>query len=502
MDSYTLLEFLDFKFLEVSKAHNILTAEVPMLQRDYAQGRRSQERVANAFLDAIFDVLRGEREVLHLDLIYGYQDKNIFKLIDGQQRITTLWLLYYLLYQKVGRIDNIKDKLEKFTYNTRESSAEFCQNLLKEEKEFESNKEPSSVIYLKGGIFGDSGDVKNDPTIKAMIHMLDLIYDKLQSNQLQDIANLIDRLKNVTFSVINMEDFKLGEDLYIKMNARGKPLSRFENLKAFIEQANISNIKLLSAIDNTWSDYFFDPKYPETFDDRFFHFLHYANAFFALEHKYTEQDNKDQQGQENITITDILNTERAIDKSYKFLQIEDNLELLNRMIGLLPQWQEEGKKLWFFGVEGPKFFNQTLGNKEVCYFFALLFMVKTSAGKLNLDYLRICGHFIENSYLYIEEIEGCFRLLKEISEGVTKDNFYRFLSEYKRTSQFNEKVYEVEHRKAKLISNNPDWREVLEKVSDHKYLRGYVDFLLNFSGGKDKEDLEKFREYAKLTIKV
>lgn len=126
MDSYTLLEFLDFKFLEVSKAHNILTAEIPMLQRDYAQGRRSQERVANAFLDAIFDVLRGEREVLHLDLIYGYQDKNIFKLIDGQQRITTLWLLYYLLYQKVGRIDNIKDKLEKFTYNTRESSASFA----------------------------------------------------------------------------------------------------------------------------------------------------------------------------------------------------------------------------------------------------------------------------------------------------------------------------------------------------------------------------------------
>ncbi|BDR27360.1 hypothetical protein [Helicobacter suis] len=45
--------------------------------------------------------------------------------------------------------------------------------------------------------------------------------------------------------------------------------------------------------------------------------MHYANAFFALEHKYTEQDNKDQQGQENITITDILNTERAIDKKIR-----------------------------------------------------------------------------------------------------------------------------------------------------------------------------------------
>ncbi|WP_240329462.1 GmrSD restriction endonuclease domain-containing protein [Helicobacter suis] len=154
MDSYTLLEFLDFKFLEVSKAHNISTVEVPMLQRDYAQGRRSQERVANAFLDAIFDVLKGKRKALHLDLIYGYQDKNIFKLIDGQQRITTLWLLYYLLYKRGGRLDEIKDKLEKFTYNTRESSAEFCHNLLKEEKEFDLDKKPSSVIYSKGEYLG------------------------------------------------------------------------------------------------------------------------------------------------------------------------------------------------------------------------------------------------------------------------------------------------------------------------------------------------------------
>ncbi|WP_163564263.1 hypothetical protein [Helicobacter suis] len=173
--------------------------------------------------------------------------------------------------------------------------------------------------------------------------------------------------------------------------------SKFENLKAFIEQANISNIKLFSAIDNKWSGYFFDPKYLETFDDRFFHFLHYANAFFALEHKYTKRDNKDQQGQENITTADILNTERPIDKSYRFLQERENLELLNQMIELLPKWQDEGKKLWSFGVERPKFFNQTLGNKEVCYFFALLFMVKVGAGKLNLDYLRVCGHFIENS---------------------------------------------------------------------------------------------------------
>lgn len=61
--------------------HNV---EVPMLQRDYAQGRKSQEKVAEEFLDAIFDVLCGEVKSLHIDFIYGYKEGEKFILIDGQ----------------------------------------------------------------------------------------------------------------------------------------------------------------------------------------------------------------------------------------------------------------------------------------------------------------------------------------------------------------------------------------------------------------------------------
>ncbi|WP_240329461.1 DUF262 domain-containing protein [Helicobacter suis] len=354
--------------------------------------------------------------------------------------------------------------------------------------------------------------------------MLDLIYDKLQNNQLQDITNLIDRLKSITFSVINMEDFKLGEDLYIKMNARGKPLSKFENLKAFIEQANISP-ELLSAIDNTWSDYFFDHEYPETFDDRYFYFLHYANAFFALDHKNT--DDADKQDQEGIE--EILNIERAIGKSYRFLQIEDNLKLLDRTIKLLPEWQEKvekrKKESWFFKVKGPEFFlevreqedQEGKGLKDVCYFFALLFMVKVGAGKLDLDYLRVCGHLIENYNVYIKEVKEYFEIFKEISKGVTEDVFYQFLSGHEKKSQFHEEIYKLERIKAKLILNDSNWKEELNKISNHEYLRGYVGFLLKpsyegFLPDLSKEnlekidlkkfDLEKFKEYTGLTMDI
>ncbi|WP_163556320.1 DUF262 domain-containing protein [Helicobacter suis] len=495
MESYTFLDFLDFKFLKGS-TDKVQKIEVPMLQRDYAQGRRSQIAIANAFLDALFAVLEGRSKKLHLDLVYGYEEDKTFKLIDGQQRVTTLWLLYFLLYRRAGQLDTIKDKLKRFSYSTRKSSKDFCRKLLDKAEYFKMDVSPSQTIK-QGGTFGEQEDLNNDPTIKAMVSMLGYIHERLQGKNLE---SLISGLNNISLSVINMQNFGLGEDLYIKMNARGKLLSKFENLKAFIEQANLPP-KLLANMDNEWSDYFFDDKKPNTFDDHYFHFLHYANVFFALDSENPNGDNKNQEGQE-ISLTDILNTERAIDKSYGFLQNKDNLKLLDRMIDCLPKWQSEGKELWFFEVKEPKFFSQKLENKKVCYFFALLFMTKADVKKLDLDYLRTCGHFIENHRLdKPEDIVGFFELFKEISKGIGS-NFYEFLSEHKRESQFHETVYDLEKRKAKLISDNPNWKEALEETSDHRYLVGYMGFLLDFSRVDGKEDLEKFKDYAKLTMEI
>ncbi|WP_162983006.1 DUF262 domain-containing protein [Helicobacter sp. L8] len=76
---------------------------------------------------------------MHLDLIYGYKDGSIFNLIDGQQRITTLWLLYFLLFRYADRLDSIKAQLAKFTYHTRESSKKFCEKLLSKASSFKTD---------------------------------------------------------------------------------------------------------------------------------------------------------------------------------------------------------------------------------------------------------------------------------------------------------------------------------------------------------------------------
>ena len=105
------------------------TIEIPKIQRDYAQGREEEIEVRKRFLDNIFSNLINNK-TLELDFIYGSKYNNTLYLLDGQQRITTLFLLYwYLAFKELDSFDIIMC-LRNFTYSTRVSSRDFCKNLI------------------------------------------------------------------------------------------------------------------------------------------------------------------------------------------------------------------------------------------------------------------------------------------------------------------------------------------------------------------------------------
>lgn len=497
---------------ELLEEHNI---EIPMLQRDYAQGRKSQVKIANEFLDAIFNVLDSNRDkVLHIDFIYGNEKNNKFLLIDGQQRITTLWLLHFYLYKKSDRLDEIKKWLKKFSYKTRKSSSNFCKNLLN--KDFDIAKKPSEAIIDMSGEFEKEENLRNDPTIKAMLNMLDLIFERTKE---KDIYKLISNLDKITFNIFNMKNFKLGDDLYIKMNARGKQLSLYENLKAFIEQDyKISqDEELLKNIDTDWSDYFFDSKNADKFDDRGRNFLHYSTIFFQIQNN-SEYSKK----LENY----INNSNIAIDKFYEPLQNLDNIKLLDKIIQFLFLHKHPI-------IKDSSFFDEELTYKNICYFYSILFYVKENneVEKINKDslndYLRVCKHFIENNRSDSESyIKSFYSLFEYFSKG--SKNIYKFLEEHQYYETFSN-IYNLEVKKAKLIlesrNGGQSWEEIINKTSDHNILIGWIDFLLDFSDDKfelnsyesssfyDKKqsgymskyknpNLEKFTKYANLTMQI
>ena len=80
---------------------------IPKIQRAYAQGRNKEGDVRKDFLNALFSVLTSpEDRTIELGFLFGSKQviarksTEGFELLDGQQRITTLFLLYWYVSMK------------------------------------------------------------------------------------------------------------------------------------------------------------------------------------------------------------------------------------------------------------------------------------------------------------------------------------------------------------------------------------------------------------------
>ena len=192
---------------------------IPRIQRAYAQGRSDTHAVKTRerFLSAIQAGLMNNG--LTLDFIYGNIQNGQLIPLDGQQRLTTLWLLHWYADKK----EDINDKrLARFSYNTRYSARDFLTKLV--------NYKPTLKKRLSDEIRNEGWfpmDWINDPTVRGMLTMLDEIQERFS-----DTDDLWNKLDKINFYFRDIEEMKLTDDIYIKMNSRGKPLTDFEHFKA------------------------------------------------------------------------------------------------------------------------------------------------------------------------------------------------------------------------------------------------------------------------------
>lgn len=225
---------------------------IPKIQRDYAQGRNTQEaiRVRNKFLDALHDAVDGAP--ITLDFVYGNIDKDgILTPLDGQQRLTTLFLLHWYAAKKEQIPESEYSFLRGFSYENRPSSRDFCHKLLSFTPSFSENL---SLQIVDQNWF--PLDWKHDPTIESMLTMLDAIQMKFF-----DVEGLWNSLRSgkISFYFLPIKDMGLTDEIYIKMNSRGKPLTQFEHFKAEFEHSLESIDKsackrVISKIDKEWTD--------------------------------------------------------------------------------------------------------------------------------------------------------------------------------------------------------------------------------------------------------
>lgn len=238
--------------------------EIPKIQRDYAYGRtdKKNERKRNNFLDSLYDAVNGKP--ITLDFIYGDIKQNILTPLDGQQRLTTLFLLYWYASKKEQVAESETSFLKCFSYETRPSARQFCEIITTKSIEFEAGKTLSELIKDQNWF---PLEWQHDATVSSMLVMLDAIQEKFRQ-----VEDLYAKLENISFYFLPIENMGLTDDLYIKMNSRGKPLTPFEHFKAeFEKQLILADQKLAkrigAKIDREWTDLLWDYRNSGVGDD-------------------------------------------------------------------------------------------------------------------------------------------------------------------------------------------------------------------------------------------
>lgn len=224
---------------------------VPEIQREYVWGNNSD--VLEKFLQELEKKGSPCQECHHVHtnkninvgFLYSYKPSYVKYeserildefLIDGQQRITTLFLL--LLYRATieERIDDFlticradEDDLHMgFTYKVRSLTQQFLVQLIRHARE-EGCSAFDFIMDLNNSPHWFLDDYKSDQTVMSMISALKSI-KKIFGNASNFYFDYL--LTNIHFWHFKTEATSQGEELYITMNSRGEQLSDNEMQKS------------------------------------------------------------------------------------------------------------------------------------------------------------------------------------------------------------------------------------------------------------------------------
>lgn len=240
---------------------------IPDLQRDYCWGS-SEKDLVGKFMDTIISL--DWKKGITMGIIYGYINEDLTKehiqLCDGQQRLTTLFLLLGIINRKTSNSfshilmssfeDNEDDQEPYLQYSIRESSLYFLSDLTKhyffsENLQFENlNKQP---WYLNS--------YDQDPTIISLIKAIKKIEDKLEEFDTNRLKQLGDFVSNkLKFLYYDMDNRRNGEETFVVINTTGEPLSANQNLKPLvISESNRRDVRIYidgiqTAPDKVWEN--------------------------------------------------------------------------------------------------------------------------------------------------------------------------------------------------------------------------------------------------------
>ena len=527
-------------------AENDFRIVIPMLQREYAQGRESAKEVRTEFLKALYTYLDEGIPERDLDFIYGNIANNDFIPLDGQQRLTTLFLLHWYLSritsdaelrnQFDSKLLDYTGQHSRFTYKTRTSSSDFCDALMLQKLDLskllinKSNKNKSSIKLTIENKNWFHLSWQHDPTIVSMLNMLDAIHE-IFNNRADFLPLLLDTERPIiTFLFMELDKYHLSDELYIKMNSRGKPLTDFENFKAryseYIGEKLSSSGHMVSRnrilndgtilpmaldryfaerIDNAWVNLIWEYRndgevdrsmdFGQTCD---FRMANLVRALLSL--KYIEL-NPQTKGETYPTFSLLVNQSGREPLSFlslregKALSLENSEFLIDSMdllceSGNKPKTHLKPEFSHCFSISS--LMNKILFtprdltyNDRVILYAYLGYLLKFGRNDGINQWMRVIFNLANSENNRIDsatEVSNAIRSVCSLLENAPE--ILKYLTSGERIEAFPSWLIDEERIKAALIlrPNGDKWLSKILEAERHGYFNGQIGFMLEFAG--------------------
>ena len=500
---------------------------VPEFQRNYLQGDDSNESIKykrDRLLDDIFDCIKSKSKSMDLGFIYGRVEQSykgkLFYPYDGQQRLTTLYFLYLLIYFKYKKYDEIQSIKEKLSYQTRISTNRFIESFLswildsKEKDNIYNDFWNKDGKNLKGFIMSQDWFMMTEWNYDvSIINMLSIIVEiSGRVKNLGDITNIVnffdkDENNPFQFDFIYVDDISKSDDLYIKINARGKALSPFENLKSDIDEywSNEDKTKL----DAEWTEYVWnqldvnDKNKEKSFDNSFYNLL--SNIFYLqylvgldqqdINDKYLfEIENKYKKG---IVDKEWITPKLCCDSPYQMISSFLDAMIVSFKSIKDKQIESVNRKIFGLGDNQNNIGQNKIERADLFEIFVYYYSVSSLFTENNMEFAdkrnllneieTVTNRIIENQRPYLDSPTNLVKALKSvkvlIDNSIESHGVYKFFlsidndtKESIRNGLMKEQV-EEEILKAKLIDKDSRYVALFNKGYSKLKNKGQLGFI-------------------------
>lgn len=508
---------------------------IPQLQRDYAQGRDGDDSIKQIRTSLVEDLYESltQNTPLVLNFIYGEKTEDRFIPIDGQQRLTTLFLLCWYIFSQASYKEGL-EVLTRFSYMTRNTSKRFCDNICSTQMDFSLN----NISGQLRDNYWFTGNFYNDPTVKSMLVMLDTIHERFRKND--KYIELKERLISddcpISFLWLPMENFQKTDDLYIKMNARGKLLTDFEIFKAKLQNSQLlervlenecsekEKMLYISKYNNQYAEFFYQ-YFVDDFDSALMDFIKaiirddyfcyvsevgvgqkdYRDDYKQIQKmngsvffRFIEKNGFEYERCKNASDT-LTNSIKKLGKLLMMFCRQDTLKIQNSLSDLYYDEEELFKR----NRINPTFSDNVV--RYALYAYIEKFEYPDTSEKVEAYsmWMRFVYNIVENSEFkgLAEYICEAMVLLKRILGNIVQSRETSVLSAIAHSDlSKSTAAMQYQHReeiiKAKLIISENEWRKAILEAEEY-FSDGQIGFLLDFCYDTDTSlfNIVKFNQY-------